>query len=159
MFKPGNRRRAALRHVVVAIAVITAGTAMAADTAPLATDLPDLSAIRAEIYSGDYEKAALELSALTATVQHADLYNLLGFTLRKLRRFDEAAKWYSEALHYDPLHRPALEYQGELFIDLADFGRAENNLQLLQLVCFPKGCEEYDRLKQALIRAGREPKS
>jgi hypothetical protein len=49
------------------------------DTAP-SSDLPDLSAIRAEIDSGEYEKAVAELLSLTAAVHHADVYNLLGFS-------------------------------------------------------------------------------
>lgn len=156
----GGRRRA-VRGVVQALllsaSLVDLGArAMAMDTAP-STDLPDLSVIRAQIYSGDYDKAATDLLALTATVRHADLYNLLGYSLRKLRRYDEAARWYKEAIYYDPSHRPALEYQGELYVDTGDFARAEKNLELLRLLCYPNGCEEYDRLKQALARAGRNP--
>lgn len=137
--------------------LVLGGAALASDVTPQSTDLPDLSAIRAKIYSGSYDDAARELTALTATVQHADLYNLLGFSLRKLKRYDEAAKWYREALLYDATHRPALEYQGELFIEIADYLAAQKNLELLRLVCFPKGCEEYDRLKDALQQAKQKP--
>jgi Flp pilus assembly protein TadD len=151
-------RSALLLNAVLAIGLTMSVAAGASDTAP-SSDLPDLSAIRAEIYSGDYEKAAGELLALTATVHHADVYNLLGFSLRKLKRYDEAARWYKEAIYYDPSHRPALEYQGELFIDIGDFTRAEKNLELLRLLCYPEGCEQYDKLKAALDQAGHRPKS
>ncbi|WP_234053146.1 MULTISPECIES: M48 family metallopeptidase [unclassified Xanthobacter] len=124
------------------------------DTAP-STDLPDLSESRAAVYAGDYERALALLMPLTATVRHADLYNLLGFANRSLKRNDEAARWYKEALFYDPGHRPALEYQGELFIAVGDFDRAEKNLELLRLLCFPDGCEPHERLRKALIAAGR----
>lgn len=144
-----------MQALLLAASLVNLGPrAMAMDTAP-STDLPDLSAIRAQIYSGDYETAARDLVALTATVRHADLYNLLGYSLRKLKRYDEAARWYKEAIYYDPSHRPALEYQGELFAEIGDFARAEKNLELLRLLCHPNGCEEHDRLKQALKRAGR----
>ncbi len=122
---------------------------LAADTAP-STDLPDLSAIRADIYSGEYENAVNALQALTDTVHHADLYNLLAFSLRKLKRYDEAARWYKEALYYDPGHRAALEYQGELFLAMGDRTAAEKNLELLKLLCHPSGCEEHDKLARAL---------
>lgn len=151
-------RRNAIRGAILAALVGMAATARAMDTAP-ATDLPDLSAIRAQIYSGEYEAAAAALKDLTPTVRHADLYNLLGYTHRKLGRYDEAARWYKEAIFYDSSHRPALEYQGELFIDIGDFEKAEKNLELLRVLCFPAGCEEHDKLKEALIRAGRTPKS
>lgn len=126
------------------------------DTAP-STDLPDLSESRAALYAGDYERALALLTPLTATVRHADLYNLLGFANRSLKRYDEAARWYKEALFYDPGHRPALEYQGELFIAVGDFDKAEKNLELLRLLCFPDGCEPHERLRKALIAAGRIP--
>lgn len=148
-----NRPGHALRALLPAACLLTTiGWAFAADTAP-ATDLPDLSAVRARIYAGDYETAAAELGALTATVRHADLYNLLGFSLRKLKRFDEAARWYKEALFYDPTHRPALEYQGELFIETGNLEKARNNLKLLQLLCHPAGCEEVRKLEAALAAA------
>ncbi|MFD1332143.1 tetratricopeptide repeat protein, partial [Methylopila musalis] len=129
-------------------------TARGADTAP-ATDLPDLAAVRAEIYAGEFEPAAARLLELTKTVRHADVYNLLGYALRNLKRYDEAARWYKEALFYDPSHRPALEYQGELFIAVGDFARAENNLKLLRLLCHPDGCPETTKLEAALRSAGR----
>lgn len=151
-------RLKALRSTLFAAVMIAAGAANAADTAP-ATDLPDLSAIRAQIYSGEYEKAAAQLLALTKTVRHADLFNLLGYALRNTGRHDEAARWYKEALFFDATHRPALEYQGELFIAIGDFENAEKNLEYLRILCFPKGCDEHDKLKDALVRAGRGPKS
>ncbi|MFG1401028.1 tetratricopeptide repeat protein [Xanthobacter sediminis] len=135
------------------VAALAAGPARGMDTAP-STDLPDLSESRAAIYAGDYDRALALLMPLTATVHHADLYNLIAFANRNLKRYGEAERWYKEALFYDPGHRPALEYQGELFIAEGDFPRAGKNLELLRLLCYPQGCEEYDRLKAALAAAG-----
>ncbi len=95
-------RLALLRGMISAIGIAASTAASPMDTAP-SSDLPDLSAVRAEIYSGEYEKAAAELLALAQTVHHADVYNLLGFSLRNLKRYDEAARWYKEAIFYDPL--------------------------------------------------------
>lgn len=146
-----------LRTALVALAIVAAtGPAGAMDTAP-STDLPDLSESRAALYAGDYERALAQLEPLAATVHHADLYNLLGFANRNLKRYEAAARWYKEALFYDPIHRPALEYQGELFIAVGDFAGAEKNLEFLRLVCFPDGCEEQDKLRKALVAAGRTP--
>ncbi|MFG1330285.1 tetratricopeptide repeat protein [Xanthobacter autotrophicus] len=151
-------RGAALRRVAFAAMLLAALPAAAMDTAP-STDLPDLSQSRAAIYAGDYERALALLMPLTATVRHADLYNLIAFANRNLKRYDEAARWYKEALFYDPAHRPALEYQGELFIAIGDFKKAEKNLELIHLLCHPKGCEEADKLRDALRAAGRNPAS
>ncbi|MFE1599539.1 tetratricopeptide repeat protein [Methylobacterium sp. ID0610] len=154
LLRPPERLRRSLVAASLACGLATAAAAM--DTAP-STDLPDLSAARARIYAEEYEAAAAELGALTATVRHADLYNLLAFALRKLKRYDEAARWYKEALFYDPTHRPALEYQGELFLAVGDLDHARNNLKLLRLLCHPDGCEEVRRLEAALSAAGVEP--
>lgn len=151
-------RRATLRAAAFGVALLAAGMASAMDTAP-STDLPDLSESRAALYAGEYERALTLLMPLTDTVRHADLYNLIGFANRSLKRYDDAGRWYKEALFYDPSHRPALEYQGELFIAVGDFTRAEKNLELLRLLCFPAGCEEHEQLRKALIAAGRNPGS
>ncbi|MGQ4273879.1 tetratricopeptide repeat protein [Terrihabitans sp. B22-R8] len=126
--------------------------AFAVDTPP-SSDLPDLSAIRARIYSGEYEIAVKDLLEVSETAQHADIYNLLGYSLRHLGRYDEAAKWYKQALYYDPAHRPAIEYQGELFLAIGDFDSARQNVQLLELLCGPAGCRELDILRRALAEA------
>lgn len=128
--------------------LMAASPAGAVDTPP-STDLPDLSAIRAQIYSGDYETAIAELTDLTATTRHADLYNLLGYANRKLGRYEESGRWYAEALYYAPDHRPALEYQGELFLALGDVEAARGNLDMLALFC-PEGCPERDTLAAAI---------
>lgn len=137
--------------IALAAGLSLALAAGAVDTPP-STDLPDLSAIRAQIYSGEYEAAVDALTELTGEVRHADLYNLLGFSLRNLERYDEAERWYREALYYDPTHRPAIEYQGELFIQIGDLDRARENLQLLTLLC-PDGCDELETLGAALAEA------
>ncbi|ENO86094.1 tetratricopeptide repeat protein, partial [Thauera linaloolentis] len=133
-----------------------AGAAAAADIPP-ATDLPDLAPLRAQIYAGEFAAAAAGLQALSATVQHADLYNLLGYSLRKLGRHEEAGRWYREALHFDPGHRPALAYQGELFIALGDIEGARKNLRYLELLCGGPTCLERDELHAALLQAGHPP--
>jgi len=152
-------KRSFLDHVcaaIVALTLLTAtfGIAFAADT-PASTELPDLAPIRAKVYAKDYQSAADDLRALTATVKHADLYNLLGFSLRNLGQYDEASKWYREALYYDPDHRNAIEYQGELFIRIGQLQRAKNNVQKLEYLCL-KGCAELTQLRQAVAAAEKQ---
>ncbi|RJG41711.1 tetratricopeptide repeat protein [Mesorhizobium sp. DCY119] len=138
--------------VVLAFATIAPGSnALAADTPP-STDLPDLTEVRAKIYAERYAEAVEDLTKLTDTVQHADLYNLLGFSLRNLDRYDEAAKWYRDALYYDPDHKGALEYQGELFLKLDQIERAQANAQKLAYLC-PDGCDELNALNLSITEA------
>lgn len=118
--------------------------------APPSSDLPDLSAVRVKVYAGEYAKAVEQLTTLTKTVQHAEVYNLLGYSLRQLKRYDEAGRWYDEALLYDPEHRPALEYQGELFLALGNLEGARKNLRYLELLCTAPPCAEHELLKKAI---------
>jgi Flp pilus assembly protein TadD len=131
-------------------ALAAAPLVLGAAGAPPSSDLPDLSAVRALVYAGDYQKAVQRLTALSETVQHAEVYNLLGYSLRQLKRYDEAGRWYREALLYDPEHRPALEYQGELFLALGDVAGARKNLRYLELLCTAQPCAEYELLKKAI---------
>lgn len=139
------------RFLLAAAFAAMASGAGAVDTPP-SSDLPDLSAIRAQIYSGEYEEAIDGLSALAETVQHADIYNLLGFANRQLGRYDEAGRWYRDALLYDPGHLPAIEYQGELFIQTGDLDAARGNLLVLEILC-PEECPERETLAASIDAA------
>ena len=56
-------------------------------------------------------------------VQHADVYNLLGFSLRKSGDLETAYTFYKKALDFDPEHKGALEYLGELYVETASWPR------------------------------------
>lgn len=144
-----------MRRWLITAALAAAPLALGAAGAPPSSDLPDLSAVRALVYAGEYTKAVQRLTALSETVQHAEVYNLLGYSLRQLKRYEEAGRWYREALLYDPEHRPALEYQGELFLALGDEAGARKNLRYLELLCTARPCAEYELLKKAVDKAGR----
>jgi Flp pilus assembly protein TadD len=142
----GLRRLTGAMGVAGLLAV--ASMAYAVDTPP-SDELPDLSPIRALIYSGDYAKAAAELEQFATKVRHADVFNLLGFSLRNIGRYDEADKWYREALYYDPAHRPAIEYQGELYLTTGRLDKAQENIEALKIFCLPAGCPELTKLEAA----------
>jgi len=148
-----------MRRGLMAVLPLLVGLSLpaAAVDSPPSDALPDLSAIRAVVYSGRYEDAAGQLADLSATVKHADIFNLLGYSLRNLGRNDEAGRAYAQALYYDPAHRPALEYQGELFITLGDLEKAQANVDVLRLLC-PQGCAELDTLEKAVAAAGNRTK-
>ncbi|MBS7588613.1 tetratricopeptide repeat protein [Ancylobacter defluvii] len=148
----GRGWRRLVRGAVLALVVGAASAAGAVDTPP-SDALPDLAPIRALIYSGDYEKAASELGDLATRVRHADVFNLLGYSLRNLKRYDEADRWYREALYFDPTHRQAIEYQGELFLAIGRLDKARENLVTLRIFC-RTGCPELDTLRKAYAEAG-----
>ncbi|MDX2156130.1 MAG: tetratricopeptide repeat protein [Hyphomicrobiaceae bacterium] len=82
-------------------------------------------------------------------VQHADVYNLMGFAYRKMGNYPRATTFYAKALDFDVNHKGALEYQGELFLETGQLDRAKANLQRLESLC-PLGCEEREDLEKAI---------
>ncbi|MFZ1725278.1 MAG: tetratricopeptide repeat protein [Albidovulum sp.] len=118
------------------------------------TAQPTYQQAKAAVDAGKYEKAITSLTALVkADRQNADAWNLLGYSNRKLKKYDEAAKYYQMALKIDPKHRGALEYQGELFVETGAFDKAKANLATLKEIC--GNCEQYGDLKKALAAAGQ----
>jgi tetratricopeptide (TPR) repeat protein len=128
---------------------IAATPALAIDTIQ-SKDAPDLTAVRAKIKAKDWKGAAADLNGMVDNgVQHADVFNLLGFSLRNQGDMKSAQTYYAKALDYDPEHKGALEYQGEMFVKLGQFDKAQANLTKLVKLC-PQGCEEREDLEDAI---------
>jgi len=137
-----------------AAALTFSGAAFAVDTTPT-TGAPDLSAPRASIKAKDYKAAVVQLTGMvSAGVQHPDLYSLLGFSLRKSGDPKTALTYYRKALDFDPAHKGALEYQGELYVETGEIAKAKANLVALEKLC-PGGCEEREDLEKALAGAAK----
>ena len=131
--------------------------AFAVDTV-ISKDAPDLSAVRAKIKAKDYKSAIVDLTKITDTTQHADVFNLLGFSYRKSGDLKSGATWYAKALDFDPNHKGALEYQGELYVEIGQMEKARANLAKLVALC-PTGCEEREDLEKAIAEAPAQSKT
>ena len=139
--------------VASSVGLATLSPALAVDT-PTTRDAPDLTAVRAKIKAKDFKAAILDLNVMIEQgVQHADVYNLLGFSLRKSGDLKTAYTFYKKALDFDPEHKGALEYLGELYVQTGELAKARENVVLLQKLC-PQGCEELEDLQKALAQAG-----
>ena len=79
----------------------------------------------------------------------ADRLNLLGFTARKSGDLDSAGDYYEQALALNPRHTGALEYQGELFIQLGKIELAKANLAKIDKICWLP-CNAERELKKAI---------
>ena len=79
----------------------------------------------------------------------ADRLNLLGFTARKSGDLDAAGDYYQQALTLNPRHTGALEYQGELFIQLGKIELAKANLAKIDKICWLP-CNAERELKKAI---------
>jgi cytochrome c-type biogenesis protein CcmH/NrfG len=113
------------------------------------TDAPDLTSVRAKIKAKDYTAALAELRDLAEDTQQADVYNLLGFTLRKTGDFKTSLTYYTKALELEPDHKAAREYLGELYVETGNLAKAKEQLAILAKLC-PSGCEEREDLQKAI---------
>jgi cytochrome c-type biogenesis protein CcmH/NrfG len=112
-------------------------------------DAVDLTSVRAKIKAKDYTAALAELRDLAEDTQQADVYNLLGFTLRKTGDFKTSLTYYTKALELQPDHKAAREYLGELYIETGNIEKAKEQLAVLAKLC-PGGCEEREDLQKAI---------
>jgi len=116
------------------------------------TDAPDLTQVRAKIKAKDFAGALEDLQPLLQSHQHADVYNLMGFSLRKTGDYKQAYTFYRKALDFDATHKGALEYLGELYVETGQVDKAKENVAQLKKLC-PGGCEELADLEKAVASA------
>lgn len=108
------------------------------------------------INQGRYDDAMASLSAAqTAFGPHPDVLTYMGYTQRKLGRYDRAEGYYKAALTIAPDHRGATEYYGELKVAEGDLPGARRLLAHLETLC-PYGCAEVNDLRR-WVDAGRQP--
>ena len=107
------------------------------------------------IYNKDYDKSLKLLKKLTKQedlgAKRADIYNLLGFSYRKLENpnLDKSFAAYMMALELDPTHIGAHEYLGELYLMRNQKDKAISILDKLEKLT-GKNSEEYKDLKKAI---------
>jgi tetratricopeptide (TPR) repeat protein len=137
---------------ICAIAALMSSAALAVDTTA-STSPPDLAAIRGKIKAKEFKSALADLTSMVESgVQHADVYNLLGFSLRKTGDYTKALIFYKKALDFDADHKGAHEYLGELYVETDQLPKAREHLATLERLC-PQGCEEREDLAKAIAAA------
>ena len=103
-----------------------------------------------EISNGNNQLAIKYLlKAAKTSPDNPDVYNLLGFSHRKLDKLEESFIYYNKALKLNPRHLGANEYIGELYLRTNNLQKAEEHLKILDDICF-FGCGEYDDLKESI---------
>ena len=83
-------------------------------------------------YDNAIEKLMDLVDVSSSDFTKADVYNEIGFAFRKSDDLDNASKYYILALSENPNHLGALEYQGEMFVDLGQKDNALTNLKKLR---------------------------
>ena len=105
--------------------------------------------MQSKIAAKDYAGALTELRGIAETTQQADVYNLMGFTLRKTGDYRTSLTYYTKALELQPNHKAAREYLGELYVETGNMEKAKEQLAALAKLC-PSGCEEREDLQKAI---------
>jgi Flp pilus assembly protein TadD len=135
--------------LISVILVLLSQLAWSADTGGTPTADPGLAKARALIDKKDWGAAATVLESFTrANPADADGFNLLGYSYRNLKRYDDALVAYKQALKLDPKHRGAHEYIGIAYIQMGQLDKAKEHLDALDKICL-FSCEEYRDLKEA----------
>ncbi|MDG2007846.1 MAG: tetratricopeptide repeat protein [Alphaproteobacteria bacterium] len=108
-----------------------------------------LELIKKEKYEPAISKFKKLIDKKSDNYTQADIYNYLGYTHRKLKKFDDAETYYLKALKLDSDHVGALEYIGELYLETYRIEEAKNSLQKLKSVA-GESSEEYIELSKLI---------
>lgn len=140
-------------RLALAAGLFCSAIAFAGDTsAPNPRDT-ELEKAKAAIARKDWANAQAVLEPYTVSnPRSADGFNLLGYSLRNQKKYDESLAAYQQALALDPKHRGAHEYIGIAYIQMGQLEKAKEHLASLDKIC-PYSCEEYRDLKKAIAEA------
>ncbi len=138
---------------IFAACLLVSSLAFAADTSPPSPRDTELEKAKTAIARKDWAAAQAVLEPYTASnPRSADGFNLLGYSLRNQKKYDESLVAYKQALTLDPKHKGAHEYIGIAYIQMGQLDKAKEHLASLDKIC-PFSCEEYRDLKKAIAQA------
>ncbi|AMJ62519.1 tetratricopeptide repeat protein [Bosea sp. PAMC 26642] len=144
-------RRLLYPGFVALMLAATPAFAVGPDWTYLDTD-PEYRQARRWIEEKNYAPAIETLMKLLVTKPDSpELLNWIAYSHRKLKNYPVSKQFYDAALRRDPTFLPALEYQGEWFIETGDMVSAKANLARLATLC--GRCHEWQDLAEAIGRA------
>jgi tetratricopeptide (TPR) repeat protein len=173
------RLTALIAGAAFALAVVTVDRARAVDTnTPSPSPQPSASTDKPAKQSGKKKKAAKQkkseqqfingykaahtiiyqqhdyaagIAALKALGHddHPDVANLIGYSSRKLGRYDDAKTWYERALAADPKHSRTWSYYGMWHAEQGNLLKARDHLAKVETLCGTT-CRDYVELKEVI---------
>ena len=93
-----------------------------------------------KLYSQAFKK--LE-KAYSSEKKNPDILNYMGYTSRKIGKFEQAEKFYLTGLSIKPDHNGINEYLGELYVQTNRLDKANERLDVLKNC----KCQEYKELE------------
>ncbi len=141
-----------MRTALIAAGLLLAGLQPAGAVFPetdSAVERPPIWAAGVKaIEDGEYAKG-LEImrSFVEEDPKDADSWSLVGFSLRKLKRYVDSEHAYQQALGINPKHLAANAYAGKLYLETGRVLDAEKRLAVLDELCKAgTGCEDREKL-------------
>ena len=142
-----------LFRLFISACLLVSSVVFAGDSSPPTPRDVELEKAKTAIARKDWAGAQTLLEAYTvANPRSADGFNLLGYSLRNQKKYDESLVSYKQALTLDPKHKGAHEYIGIAYIQMGQLDKAKEHLASLDKICI-FSCEEYRDLKKAIAQA------
>jgi tetratricopeptide (TPR) repeat protein len=101
----------------------------------------------AMIYQRHQYEAAIDKLKSLGHDDNADVANLIGYSSRKLGRYEDSKLWYERALAADPDHTVTWSYYGMWHAEQGNLLKAKEYLAKVQSLCGNTKCREYTELK------------
>ena len=92
-------------------------------------------------------KAGIEKLKSLGHDDNADVANLIGYSSRKLGRYDDSKLWYERALAADPAHARTWSYYGMWHAEQGNLLKAREYLAKVETLCGNTKCRAYTELK------------
>jgi predicted Zn-dependent protease len=143
------------RLAVLAAACVMLGSAVAfavdTEETPATSAVTGFDAARILVDEQKFDEALPALRQLDQqSPNNPDILNLIGFSLRKTGKTDEALDYYTRALTLNPKHLGANEYLGELYLETRQPDKAKERLAVVRQAC--GDCEEFEDLSAQIDR-------
>ena len=101
----------------------------------------------AMIYKRHQYAAAIDKLKSLGHDENADVANLIGYSSRKLGRYEDSKVWYERALAADPAHTVTWSYYGMWHAEQGNLLKAREFLAKVESLCGNTRCREYTELK------------
>jgi tetratricopeptide (TPR) repeat protein len=139
-----------LTLLLLAFAPAAPVSAFSSGSGDAASDDPDMRKGNAAVIEMRFEDAIGSYNrVIDRDPENAGAWSKLGFSHRKLGRFEQSLQAYQHALEIEPFHLGANEYLGELYLQTDQVAKAEEMIDILERAC-PTGCDELDALGDAI---------
>jgi tetratricopeptide (TPR) repeat protein len=99
------------------------------------------------IYQRHEYAAAIDKLKSLGHDENADVANLIGYSSRKLGRYEDSKYWYEQALAADPAHTVTWSYYGMWHAEQGNLLKAREFLAKVETLCGNTKCREYTELK------------